>query len=362
MNPLRLRMLAFSGSTKNVVMSTVANRTTGVATTYPSAVVARRVSWGAIFAGTVIGLAMIILFTLLAIGIGAATVDPASGQTPSAAGSLTGSAIAFAVIQLVGLFVGGYAAARLAGIHLRLGSMLHGVAVWALATFAMFWLATTTIGTIAGGLASTLASAAQGAATAVQAAIPDDLSLGDLPDLDMQSLPPELRRTLEQQGITLEQAREQTMAAFREVISSEEQSEARDIAVETAQEILRDPARADQALEDMADQLFGGQGAVLSDEDRQEALAQMQERLGISEAEAQQMIDQAQEVVQQAQAEIEQAVEQARTQAAEAAEATASAVSGAAFSAFVASLLGLIAAVVGGLLGRPREPLATAHE
>ena len=315
----------------------------------------RRISWGAIFAGAVIAIAVTMLLTLLGVGIGAATIDPVAGDTPSAAGGLTGSAIFFGVVQLIALFIGGYAAARLAGVPFKQGSMLHGATVWALATFAMFWLASTAVGTIAGGLASTLSKAGQGVASAAGAAIPDDLSLSDLPDLDMDSLPPELRNVLERQGISLDNAREETISAFRAVISEDEQAQAEDVATDTAQEVAANPADADEAIGDMVDRLIGGPNAVLSDADREQALAQMQERLGISEEEAQQLIDETQARIEEAQAEVDQAIEKAKAQATEAADAAAQAVSTAAFGAFAASLLGLIAAVVGSMIGRPKE-------
>jgi len=315
----------------------------------------RRVSWGAIFAGSVIGIAMIVLLSLLGVGIGAATIDPASGETPGAVAGLTGSVVFFAIVQLVALFAGGYIAARLAGIPLTQTSMLHGAAVWALATFAMFWLATTSVGMLASGVASTLTRAGEGLATTAQAAIPDDLSLDSLPDINPESLPPELRRALERQGMTVKNAREETIAAFRAVVSKEESSAAASEATETAKAIVNDPTSAGAELEELADRLLGGSEAVLSEEDRQQALTQMQVQLGITEEEAQQLIDEASQQMEEAQLQVEQAITQAQEQAVEAAEAAAAAVSGAAFGAFVASLLGLIAAAAGGFIGRPKQ-------
>ena len=315
----------------------------------------RRISWGAIFAGAVIGLALMMLLTLLGVGIGAATIDPLQGD--SATGAATGSAIFLGVVQLLSLLAGGYAAGRLAGVPLKQGSMLHGAAVWALATFAMFWLATTAVGAVAGGVASTLSKASQGVASAAQAAVPNDLSLDDLslPDVDMQSLPPNVRKALQRQGLSVEQAQKEMKAAFRDVVGKQEQSRATDVATDTAQDIVSSPGDAGSDIDAMVDELFGGQNAVLSEEDRQQALTQMNQRLGISEEEAEQVLAQAEEQVQQATAETEAALEEAKTQATQAAEQASAALSGAAFAAFVASLLGLIAAVVGALLGRPKE-------
>lgn len=315
----------------------------------------KRVSWGAIFAGAVIGLAVMLLLTLLGVGIGTATIDPLQGDTAS--GAATGSIAFFGVVQLISLFVGGYAAGRLSGVPLKLGSMLHGAAVWALATFATFWLATTAVGTLVSGVASTVSTASQGVANAAQAAVPDDLSLSDvsLPNLDMQDLPQGVRNALERRGLTIEQAQQETRAALQDVIGQQERSNAADVVTDTAQDVVTSPADAASDIDAMVDKLFGGPGAVLSEEDRQEALTEMNQRLGISEQEAEQVLNQVQEQVQQATAEAEAALEEAKTQAAQTAETASSALSAAAFGAFIASLIGLIAAVVGALIGRPKE-------
>ena len=107
----------------------------------------------------------------------------------------------------------------------------------------------------------------------------------------MVNLPPERQRTLEQQGLTVDNARDQTLAAFCDVVSKSEHDVATPIATETAQDVVSSPGDAGKDIEAMADQLFGSSGAVLSEEDQQRALTQMPERLGISEEEAQQMID-----------------------------------------------------------------------
>ena len=321
----------------------------------------RRVSWGAIFAGTVIGLAIMLLLTLLGVGIGAATIDPLQGD--SAGGIATGSVIFFAVVQLLSLLIGGYAAARLAGVPLKQGSMLHGVAVWALATFATFWLATTAVGTLVSGVASTVSSASQGVASAAQAAVPNDLSLSDLsaPNIDMQDLPQSVRSALEQRGLTIDEARQETRAALQDIVGQQERSRAADVATETAQDIVSSPGDAGSDIDAMVDKLFGGSNAVLSEEDKQQALTEMNERLGISEQEAEQVLNQAQEQVQQTTAEAEAALEKAQTQAAEAADTASSALSAAALGAFAASLLGLIAAVIGALIGRPKDIVDHDH-
>ena len=317
----------------------------------------KRVSWGAIFAGAAIGVATLLLLTLLGIGIGMATIDPVAGGsgTPGLGALSGGSGIWLVVSQIIALLLGGYVAARLAGVPFKQGSIMHGIAVWAVATLAMFWLATTAVGAIAGGAASLLGTAGSGVAAAAEAAVPDDLSLDSLANLDQADLPAPIRNALERRGLTVGEIKREAQAMAGSVVSGQERDRATDIARDTASDVLNSPGDAGRDISAAVDKLFGGSDAVLSDEDRQQAEAELAERLGISEAEAAETFERWQRQAQEAQAAVEQNIEQAKAQAAEAAEAAASAVSGTAFLAFAASLLGLIAAAIGGLIGRPKD-------
>ena len=328
--------------------------------TTPSNLV-RRVSWGAIFAGAAIGVATLLLLTLLGLGIGTATLDPAPGGdgTPGAGALASGSGIWLVVSQLVALLVGGYVAGRLAGVPKKQGSLLHGVAVWAVTTIAMFWLATTAIGNVAGGAASMLSSAGGGIASATQAVVPDDLAFEDLvPNVEMSDLPPEVRQTMREEGLTPEDVRTEAADMARSVVGPEERSRALDILRSTATDVLQSPGDASQDVSAAADQLFAGPDAVISDEDRDQLTSELSSRFGVSEREAQQTIERWQARATETVNAAERNLAQARDQAAQAAQSAAEGVSTAAFLAFVASLLGLIAAAVGGLLGRPKDELA----
>jgi len=129
----------------------------------------QRVSWGALLAGVVIALSIQLLLNLLGIGIGASTIAPSEGDTPGS-GLAVGAGIWFALSTLISLWVGGWAAGRLAGNVGPKNGMLHGFATWSLTTLLTFYLLTTTIGGILGGAASLLHKTAslssQGAAAA----------------------------------------------------------------------------------------------------------------------------------------------------------------------------------------------------
>jgi hypothetical protein len=93
-----------------------------------------RISWGAIFAGTVVAFVVQVLFTLLGLAIGLTIVEPMTGQAPWE-GVGIGAGIWWVVTALISLFLGGWTAGRLSGMPLRQDAMLHGVVVWGLVTF-----------------------------------------------------------------------------------------------------------------------------------------------------------------------------------------------------------------------------------
>src|ERR1700712_2202671 len=74
-----------------------------------------KVSWGAIFAGVAVALAVQFLLNLLGVGIGAAVIDPAKYDNPDASTFSIAGGIWFVVAGLVASFVGGYIASRLSG-------------------------------------------------------------------------------------------------------------------------------------------------------------------------------------------------------------------------------------------------------
>ncbi|MCL4874435.1 hypothetical protein KJ039_10190 [bacterium] len=108
-----------------------------------------RVSWGGIFAGTLVALGVQLLLMLLGMGIGFGIISPAEGFE----GVGVGTGIYVLLATLVSLFVGGWVACRISGITDKLKSGLHGLVVWALFTFTAFYLMTTA----AGGLISSFA-------------------------------------------------------------------------------------------------------------------------------------------------------------------------------------------------------------
>ncbi len=324
----------------------------------PSPDLMRRVSWGAIFVGAVIAMALMVFFSTLGIGIGAGAVDPLYDREPLA-GMATGSGIYLIVTQLIALGAGGYAAARLAGVPRLQASLLHGAAVWGLSTLLLAYAAVIGGGAAFGAATSALSSTAQGAASATRAVLPQNLSLPDASELtgglSLSDLPDELEQTLRDNGITPQNFQEETTEAFRNVFSQQEQRRARNLLQSTIADVASSPGDAAADVNAALDQLVGGENAIISEEDAEEALQVLQDRLGITPEEAQAILDTAQQRIETVIAEVQQTVDAAQQRALEAAEAATNALSRAGWFLSIASILGLAAAVGGAFAGKPED-------
>ncbi len=312
-----------------------------------------RASWGAIFVGTVLSVALIVLLGLLGLGFGFSAIDPA--QQDVTGGAVTGTPIWLFVSQIIALFVGGYGAARLAGYLGKQGSLLHGATVWSLQTLVALYLAGALAVAGVQSVGTMLNSAGSAISDTADAVIPDDMSLPDisLPNITVNSLPDDVQTALRDQGITPENFRAEARAAFRNIISQSEQQRAIDRAEATAGEILRNPGTAREEIQDFLDTLYGGSGAILNEEDKQEAIEVMQSRFGISQTDAREFLDTIEARAKELQTQMEQTVDTMQAEAIDAAQAATDAAASTAFYAFLASLLGLIAALGGALTGRP---------
>src|SRR5262245_58582769 len=100
-----------------------------------------RISWGALFAGAVASLGVLILLYALGMALGLSTVNPDQRDTLRASGIFTG--VWGLITPLIALFVGGWVAGRSVGPTSRLGGGLHGLLVWSLTAFAGAWLVAT---------------------------------------------------------------------------------------------------------------------------------------------------------------------------------------------------------------------------
>src|SRR5258708_27229632 len=133
-----------------------------------------QVSWGAVLAGVVVALVTQIVLNMLGIGIGAATLNPVAGDSPSPTSFSIGAGIWFALSGIVAALAGGYTAGRLAGAPKESTAGWHGLTTWALTTLVIFYLLGSTVGGILGGayrgMTSALGSVASAAGSTAQTA------------------------------------------------------------------------------------------------------------------------------------------------------------------------------------------------
>lgn len=274
-------------------------------------VLLNKVNWGAIFAGAVIALTIQFLLSLLGVGIGAATLDPSTGDNPDAGTFSMISAIWYAVTGIIAAFAGGFIASRMSGRTLASSGALHGLTTWAVTTLFLLYLLTTAIGGLVGGALNGLGALAGGigntVATAAETAAP---ALADATD-PFAGIQDQISQATG--GTDPEALRNAAVAAVRAAVTGDE-------------------AQAEQARETAAQALARSQNIP---------------------------VEQASTQVEGYQQQYQETVQAAQEQAVAAADAAASAASTGAIAAFFALLLGAVAAWFGGRAGTA-APIVTA--
>lgn len=310
----------------------------------------KRISWGAVFAGTIIAVGVTILLGLLGLAIGARAIDPAEAAAFEGVG--TGTALWWIVSSVLALAIGGFVAGRTSGQPDRFAATAHGAATWGLVTLVTLWVATSAMGTIvntATGAVSTVARASTSVVGtvggAVGGALPDDLNLS-----------PEAR-----------QARERIRAEANQILAGSgiDRSDSRvaqNAAADAAEGILRTPSNAGAEIDRLVDRLFVGPNAALSPAERQRLVEQVAQRAGVTPQEAEQIANRWQAQAQAAVQNIGNSAAQVREQVGEAGEAALDTASKVAWYAFFASLLSLAAAVIAAAIGAPRHGHAAYRE
>ncbi|MFN6944716.1 MAG: hypothetical protein ACK4ND_07190 [Cytophagaceae bacterium] len=112
----------------------------------------RRISWSAVFAGAVLAIVTQITLTILGMGIGIGTIDVTAANPAEGLG--TGSLIWWVISNIISIFIGAWVAGRLAGIPRPFESILHGLLTWGVYSLFSFYILTTAVGSLLGGVGS----------------------------------------------------------------------------------------------------------------------------------------------------------------------------------------------------------------
>ncbi len=137
--------------------------------------VSSNLGWGAIFGGGVAALGIASMLYALGLALGLSWIDPQDPSSLRPTGVFSG--IWLVVVSLVALFVGGYVAARGAGVTSRGHGALHGLVMWGLSVVAGAWL----IGNVASAVVRSGAAVGGAAMSAMGDPMGSVGQLGDLP-------------------------------------------------------------------------------------------------------------------------------------------------------------------------------------
>ncbi|MFL1877243.1 PhnA-like protein, partial [Hansschlegelia beijingensis] len=129
--------------------------------------VLNKISWGAVFAGVALALVAHLLLSMLGVGIGLATVDPAGDGSPDAQTMSISAAVWWVVSGVIAGAIGGYVAGRASGATRPTVGALHGLTAWAATTLVIVYLLTSAMGALVGGAYTTATRALSGAGQAV---------------------------------------------------------------------------------------------------------------------------------------------------------------------------------------------------
>lgn len=256
---------------------------------------AHRISWGGIAGGVIATLALQLLFNLLGLGIGASSINASQGNQPGQ-GMALGALIWFVVSWVLSLAAGGLTAVLLSPASGKRVSGLQGFLVWALSSIVVIYLLSTAAGNLIGGTASVIGRTASLVGSGAKSSVP---GVADIVS----------RAT----GVTPQQITSQ------------------------AGEIASDP-KFQQVVADAV------QNGSFTQQDRDALIGLLVQRRHMTPEQANQMID-------SWQTQLTNAAQAAKTSVLKAEDSAASGVSAAAFGSFVSLLLGMAAAVAGGLFG-----------
>lgn len=268
-----------------------------------------RVSWAAIFGGTLIMLVTLMLLSLLGVGIGIGSINPMEESRPLQ-GIGTGALIWWVISNLIAVFVGAYAASKFTNLSYRYSGLLHGVLTWSLYTLISFVIMTSTVGAIISGVGGAVSKSL----SAVGKGVSEVTSLADQVDTER------INRLI-QEAITQDPG-----------MGSGAEGQEFDIdLLGVVQDVFIEDGRINTEIEREKVEQAVARNSSLSPRDANRAT---------------EVIIQEYEQMKPRLQQLQQRVEMTSQQAAET-------ISSAAIWAFVALLLGVITAAFGGYLGKP---------
>lgn len=296
----------------------------------------RRVSWGAIIAGTLVALVTMLLLNLLGIGIGLGSINPMEEAQPFS-GLGTGSIIWWVVSNLIAIFAGAYVAGKLAGVPTGSTSTMHGILSWCLYTLVSFWILTSAVGSLISGVGSVISGTLSAAGSGVEALAKNTQGNQDQSSLiSFSDIKQEADRILNS----------------RENVAYVPDSAER-IAEDVNQKLGRQADISTRDIRNVSRAVLFENGKLADNIQREDVVRAVEDETNLSRQEANEVADVIVREYNEAKQEFQQFMQETEQQAEQTSQQVAETTSSAAIWTFVALALGAVVSGVGGRTGKP---------
>ncbi|HSU07221.1 MAG TPA: hypothetical protein VLI93_16785 [Acetobacteraceae bacterium] len=269
------------------------------------------ITWQAVFAGTIVALAIELVLAILGVAVGLAVAHPGGGGAGDNGLGLA-AGIWWIVSAIISIAFGSYVGARLANLPARFDGFLHGLTIWGLSVLVAIYVLSMAASGLVHGVITALGGTISSVSRGIETTAPQIASAFGTGPEDMQR---------------------EAESLFEPANASPGQM--------NRQQAVSEIARL------VPDLLAGGDKATAA---QNRIVAILAAQLGISPDEAKQRVAQWQQRLADMKA---QASQTAKTVAGK----SAGIASDAAFAIFVALVVTGLAAGIGGALARPRRPM-----
>lgn len=314
--------------------------------------------WGAVFAGFVTALSILLLLNLLGLGIGFATINPLEESNPMA-GLGIGSIIWWSVSNLIALFAGGLVAGRLSGPSANEVGGLYGFTTWGIYALVSVWLVFSGVGSIIGGVTGAAANLFSSSQKDVSVNIKDMRDQGKKDtEASMAVVKSDIRNVV-QMGERLDILPEDASTEVNKVLDTGKKD------IEQVMSDLNVDENIDEFFNDLTFNLddegnldikVKGDGEYFEKVDLKEYLSK---NTDLTEAEMDGMIEKWEKKIDQAVQEAEELYREAKQALEEAAAKTADAIAKFSIWAFLALVIGAGIAFFGGTIGNQENHVKT---
>lgn len=293
-----------------------------------------RVKWSAVFAGWAVGLATQMMLTLLGLAIGAWSVDLRDAQPTD--GIPLGTGIWTGISMLISAFVGGFITARSSGSYLKSDGLYHGAVVWGVNWLIFAWLTTTAMAYLVGGLFTALGTTVQAMSRGV----------GEVAAAAVSQAPG---------GISI--STDELKKQVESVLQSTGKKELQPAELRKDADRLKSDAKGGQSPEQITDAALTEVQQKLAALDRDAAVNVMVNKLGMTDAQARQLVQTTIGIV----GPLKQKAQEVKQQSVEMGTTAINRVGTIAIWLFVLALITLGLSVAGGIMGTSEEGAVETH-